>query len=125
MMIAALPAMSNGASVLNMPGPGAQRTVSAAAEGRRLHAGVRPPDGCSATTKQLFHRQADIARDPPQQCWGNIAATVEWDSRAAAVCVPVLAMRPALPGFNEAQSFKQRRYLTWLENWQRARHYST
>ncbi len=79
----------------------------------------------SATTKQLLHRQAEIARDLAEQCWGNIAATVKGHGRAAAVCVSILAMRPPLTGLNEAQSFKQRCYLAWLENWQRARHYAT
>jgi hypothetical protein len=79
----------------------------------------------SAATKQLLHCQADIARDLAEQCWGNIAATVTWHRRAAAVRVPVLPMRPALTGLSEAESFKQRRYLAGLENWQRARHYAT
>jgi hypothetical protein len=32
---------------------------------------------------------------------------------------------PALTGFDEAESFKQRRDLAGLENWQRACHYAT
>ena len=47
------------------------------------------------------------------------------DGRAAAIRVSVLAMGPALAGFDEAEPFKQRRDLAGLENWQRARHYAT
>jgi hypothetical protein len=46
-------------------------------------------------------------------------------ARAAAIRVSVLAMGPTLTGFNEAQPFKQRCDLAWLENGQRARHYPT
>jgi hypothetical protein len=79
----------------------------------------------SATTKQLLHLQADITRDPAKQRGGNIAAPVEWYRRAATVGVPVLTVRAPLTGLDEAESFKQRRYLAWLENRQRTRHYAT
>ena len=65
------------------------------------------------------------SRDLAKQCRRNIAATVKWYGRAAAIRVSVLAMGPALTSLNEAQSFKQRRNLAWLENGQRARHYAT
>jgi hypothetical protein len=79
----------------------------------------------SATTKQLLDRQADIARDLAEERWRNVAATMEGYGSAAAVRMTVLTVRPALTGFDETQPFKQRRYLAWLENWQRARHYAT
>jgi hypothetical protein len=50
---------------------------------------------------------------------------VEGHGRAATIRVSVLAMRPALTSFDEVQSFKQRHYFAWLEDWQRARHYVT
>ena len=51
--------------------------------------------------------------------------TVEGYGRAPAVRVPVLAMRSPLTGFDEPQSFKQRRHFARLENGQGARHYAT
>jgi len=80
---------------------------------------------CSATAKQLLHRHADIARDLPQQRWRNVATTMEGHSRPAPIGVPVLAMRPTLPDFDETQPLKQRDPLAWLEDWKRARHYAT
>lgn len=82
-------------------------------------------DSATTTTKELLHCQADIARDLTEQCWRNVAAPVEGHGRAATIRVSVLAMRPALTSFDEAQSFKQRHYFAWLEDWQRARHYAT
>jgi hypothetical protein len=79
----------------------------------------------SAAPKELLHSQADIARDLSEERGRNVSAAVERYGRAAAIRVSVLAMGPALTGFYEAESFKQRRDLAGLENWQRARHYST
>jgi hypothetical protein len=45
--------------------------------------------------------------------------------RAAAIRVSILAMGSTLTDFDEAESFKQRRNLAGLENWQRPRHYAT
>jgi hypothetical protein len=85
---------------------------------------VRPPDR-SAAPKEFLYRQADIARDLSEQRGRNVSAAVERYGRAAAIRVSVLAMGPAPTGFDEAESFKQRRGLAGLENWQRARHYAT
>jgi hypothetical protein len=71
----------------------------------------------SAAPEEFLYSQAGIARDLSEQRGRN--------GRAAAIRVSVLAMGPALTGFDEAESFKQRRDLAGLENWQRACHYAT
>jgi hypothetical protein len=65
----------------------------------------------SAAPKEFLHCQADIARDLSEQRGRNVSAAVERYGRAAAICVSILAMGPALAGFDEAESFKQRRDL--------------
>jgi hypothetical protein len=79
----------------------------------------------SAAPKEFLHSQANIARDLSEQRGRNISAAVEGYGCAAAIRVSVLAMGPALAGFDEAESFKQRRNLAGLEHWQRPRHYAT
>jgi len=79
----------------------------------------------SAVPKKLLHRQADIARDPSEQRGRNVPVAMEGHGRAAAIRVSILAMGSTLTDLDEAESFKERRNLARLENWQRPCHYAT
>jgi hypothetical protein len=71
----------------------------------------------SAAPKEFLHGRADIARDLSEQRGRNVPAAMEGHGCAAAIRVSILAMGPTLKGFDEAESFKQRRDLAGLEDW--------
>jgi hypothetical protein len=56
--------------------------------------------------EELLDGKSDVGCDLSEQRRGDVTASVERDGRATAVCMPVLAMRTALPNLCESEPLK-------------------
>jgi hypothetical protein len=76
----------------------------------------------STTAKQFLDGLADVARDLPQECRGDVASSVERHRCSPPVGVSILTMRSTLTYLHESEPFKERHDLAWLEDRDRAGH---
>ena len=66
--------------------------------------------------EELLDGKSDVGRDLSEQRRGNVTASVERDCCAAPVCMPALAMRPALPKLCESEPLKDGHNLPRLQD---------
>lgn len=70
----------------------------------------------SAVPQEVVNRHADVLTDQPEQAGRDVPANMEWNGGGAAVRVPKLLMRAALPDFSEAETRQNRTNFSSLEN---------
>jgi hypothetical protein len=86
-------------------------------DGRMRSAECGIKKGAALTVpEKFFNRQPDVARNLPQQRWGNVATFMHGNGRSASVGVTILNVRTALANGIKTQAFKQPAYFDRLED---------